>query len=108
MSGKESDDLYLYSPACKAVADVTVSVGASLTLDGFQRLIYERINHNVQQQANRLLLRGNITAQEAAALVGARNELLLNIRKQLSPFGQLYSELLKPRSTLKDFDQFLR
>lgn len=58
MSGKESDDLYSYSPACKAVADVTVSVGASLTLDSFQRLIYERINHNIQEQANRLLLRG--------------------------------------------------
>lgn len=108
MPGIESSDLYLYSPACKAVADVTVSVGASLTLDSFQRLIYERINRNVQEQAHRLLLRGNITAHEAAALVDARNRLVLNIRRQLSPFGQLYSELLKPRATLKDFDQFLR
>lgn len=63
---------------------------------------------NVQEQADRLLLRGNITAHEAAALVDARNKLLLNMRRQLSPFGQLYSELLKPRATLKDFDRFLR
>lgn len=101
------NDQYLYSPAYKVSSDVAVSVGAPMGLDGFQRLIYDRINHNLQAQANALLRRGNITAQEAAQLVNGRNELIVRIRSRLSPFGQLYSEILKSKSSLKTFDQFL-
>lgn len=50
------------------------------------------------------MARGNITSQEAARLIGARNQLLLRIRAHLSPWGQLYSEILKPRASLPDLD----
>ena len=103
-----TEEQYLYSPAYKVATDVTVGVGGPMTLDGFQRLIYDRINESIQRQANALLARGNITAQEAAHLVNGRNELIRRIRSHLSPFGQLYSEILKSKSSLKSFDQFLK
>ena len=99
---------FFYSPGYKVSSDIAVSVGAPLTNDGFQRLIYDRINENLQRQANGLVLRGQITAQEATHLVNGRNALLLKIRARLSPFGQLYSEILKPRANLKTFEQFLQ
>lgn len=103
-----TEQQYLYSPAYKVASDVAVSVGPSATLDGFQRQLYDRMNQVIQSQANQLLQRGNITAHEAAELISARNQLLLRIRSRLSPFGQLYSELLKPRGSLPDLDQLLR
>lgn len=104
----ETQSEYLYSPAYKVAADVAVSVGPASTLDGFLRLVYDRMNHVIQAQANGLISRGNITTEEAARLIGARNQLLLRIRSHLSPFGQLYSEILKPRSSLPDLDKLLR
>jgi hypothetical protein len=103
----DQDVQYLYSPAYKVSADVSVAVGGPMGWDGFWRLIYDRMNERIQFQANQLLARGNITAQEAAAFVNSRNELLLRIRHRLSPFGQLYSEILKPQANLKGFQQFL-
>ena len=103
-----TDQQYLYSPAYKVATDVMVGVGAPMTLDGFQRLIYDRISENIQRQANILLVRGNITAQEAAHLINGRNELAIRIRSRLSPFSQFYSEILKPKSSLKSLDQLLK
>lgn len=104
----EADQEYLYSPAYKVASDVAVSVGPAATLDGFLRQIYDRMNHVIQSQANHLLQRGNITAHEASELINARNQLLMRIRSHLSPFGQLYSEILKPRASLPDLDKLLR
>ena len=103
-----ANDQYLFSPGYKVSSDIAVSVGAPMSNDGFQRLIYDRINGNLQRQANELVRRGQITVQEARHLVDGRNALLLKIRARLSPFGQLYSEILKPRASLKTFDQFLQ
>jgi hypothetical protein len=89
-------------------ADIVVSVGPSATIDGFLRQIYDRMNNVLQAQANQLLQRGNITAHEASQLIDARNQLLMRIRSRLSPFGQLYSEILKPRAGLPDLDKLLR
>ncbi|WP_395701365.1 hypothetical protein [Aquabacterium sp.] len=62
-----TDEEYLYSPGYKSAADVAVSVGPAATLDGYLRLIYDRMNHVIQAQANGLLSRGNITSHWAAA-----------------------------------------
>jgi hypothetical protein len=99
---------YLYSPAYKVGADVAVAVGPAATLDGYLRLIYDRMNHVIQTQANGLLSRGNITSHEASELINARNQLLMRVRSHLSPFGQLYSEILKPRASLPDLDKLLK
>jgi len=104
----EQEQQYLYSPAYKVASDVAVSVGPSSTLDGFLRQIYDRMNQVIQSQANHLLHRGNVTAQEAAQLINSRNQLLLRIRSHLSPFGLAYSEILKPRASLPDLDKLLR
>jgi hypothetical protein len=101
-------DLYEYSPAVKVVADATFSIAPHMTWDAFWRLIYDRANEALQRQANLLLRRGNLAFHEADALVNARNQLLLRIRARLSPFGELYSEILKPRASLKTLEQFVQ
>lgn len=55
-----------------------------------------------------LLKRGNITPLEYEELVSSRNKLVLRLRNQLTPFGELYAELLKPAASLKTGAQFLR
>jgi hypothetical protein len=100
-------DFYNYSHAIKTVADMTFTVAPSMTLDGFLRHIYDKANEGIQAQANAMLKEGRITVAESSALVNSRNELLLRIRSKLSPFGLLYSEILKPRSSLKSFEEFL-
>ncbi len=78
-----------------------------MTWDGFSRLVYDRTSMALQRQANTLLVRGNVTVQEAALLVNTRNQLLLRIRAQSSPFAQLYAEILKNASSLKSLEKFL-
>lgn len=100
-------DEFFYSPAVKVAVDVPFSVAPGLTWDAFWRLIYDHANAGLQRQANLLLEQGRVTVAESRKLVEARNELLLRVRSRLSPFGELYSELLKPRAGLKSFEQFL-
>lgn len=82
------------------------SIAPGLTWDGFWRLIYDRVNAALQRQANLMLEQGRLTVAESRALVNARNDLLLRIRSRLTPFGELYSELLKPDASLRSFEQF--
>lgn len=98
---------YLYTQAVKEVVEIPVAIAPGMTWDGFWRLIYDRTNEGLQHQANELLKRGAVTQAEAAALVNARNELLLRMRSRITPFGQLYSEILKPSRSLKSFEAFL-
>ena len=59
----------------------------------------------IQEQANELLRRGNVTAEEARDLVEVqRNGLVIEMRKPLTPFGKLYSEVLKPANSLPTFE----
>jgi len=104
LSGAEE---FLYSSALKVVVDVPFAVAPGMTWDGFWRLIYDRTNAGLQRQAAALLEQGRITAAEARALVDARNQLLLRMRARITPFGELYSEILKPRASLKSLEQFL-
>jgi hypothetical protein len=97
----------LYSPAVKVVVDVPFAIAPGMTWDGFWRLIYDRANAGLQRQANLMLEQGRITVAESRALVNGRNELLLRIRSRLTPFGELYSELLKPGASLRSFEQFV-
>jgi hypothetical protein len=97
----------LYSPAVKVVVDVPFAIAPGMTWDGFWRLVYDRANAGLQRQANLMLEQGRITVAESRALVNGRNELLLRIRSRLTPFGELYSELLKPGASLRSFEQFV-
>jgi hypothetical protein len=106
-TGGGHDDLVLYSEAVKTTTDGTFTVAPNLTWDGYWRLYYDKIAEGIQEQANALLGRGQITRAEAAALVNGRNEVLLQVRSRLSPFGEMYSEILKPSGSLKTFETLL-
>lgn len=101
-----SDD-YFYSSAIKVVVEVPVSIAPGMAWDGFWRMIYDKTNEGLQRQAAELLKRGAASAEEARQLVNARNTLLLRMRSNLTPFGELYSEILKPRTSLKSFEEFV-
>ena len=100
-------DSFHYSSAVRFAVDIPFSIAPGMTWDGFWRQIYDRTNVGFQEQANQLLKRGQITSYEANALVDSRNELLLRIRSRLTPFGELYSEIIKPSNSLKTLDKFL-
>lgn len=106
--GPEYGDVYFYSPAFKVVIDVPFSIAPHMTWDAFWRRIYDRMSEGLQQQANLLLTRGNVSPYEAKPLVEARDQLVLRIRNRQSPFGRLYSEILKPKDSLKSFEQLVR
>src|ERR1700761_8391149 len=88
-----------YSSVVKTVVQVSMPTGAQLGWDSYVRLFYDQANKAIQQQANALLARANITVEEARALVESqRNGLVVEFRKPLTPWGRLYSEILKPSS----------
>lgn len=99
---------YLYSPVVQVTVEGSYAVGITQTWDAFMRKSYDQANQIISRQANALLLRGNVTAQEARALVeGQRNALVMQMRNRLSPWGRIYSELLKPSSSLPTLDQLV-
>lgn len=92
----------------KSAVQISLPVGAPMGWDGYVRLLYEHADKALQQQANELLSRGNITTDEARFLVESqRNGLVLEFRKPLSPFGKLYSEILKPSNSLPTLEQLV-
>ncbi len=107
MSANE-EQKFLYSPVVQVVSEGSYAVGATQTWDAFMRRSYDQANQLISRQANALLLRGNVTAAEARALVeGQRNALVTQMRQRLSPWGRMYSELLKPSSNLPTLDQLV-
>jgi len=107
--GERQDDEYLYSDAISGIANTTFGIGTNLTWDAFQRQVYEQVTTALQQQANALARRGNITYEEAKHLVEAqRNGLVLEMRKKLSPMGRMYSEILKPSNSLPTLDSLIQ
>jgi len=90
----------LLSPALQETVQITDNLTAPMTWDSYWRLAYDRADKVLQAQANELLRRGNITRLEFDELVKARNRLVEEFRKPLSPFGKQYSEILKPASKL--------
>ncbi|HKQ23251.1 MAG TPA: hypothetical protein VJT81_02270 [Burkholderiales bacterium] len=90
----------LLSPVFRESVQVTDNMAAPMAWDSYWRMAYDRADKVLQAQANELLKRGNITKLEFDNLVKARNTLVEEFRKPLSPFGKQYSEILKPASKL--------
>jgi len=90
----------LLSPVFQETIQVVNNMTAPMAWDSYWRKAYDRADKVLQAQANELLKRGNITKLEFDELVKARNTLVQEFRKPLSPFGKQYSEILKPTSTL--------
>lgn len=93
-------EVALLSPVFQGAVQITDNMAAPMAWDSYWRMVYDRADKVLQAQANELLKRGNITKQEFDQLVKARNTLVEEFRKPLSPFGKQYSEILKPSSTL--------
>lgn len=104
-AGSSNDLMYSKAVLASQIAHTTFPVTAQLGWDAFWRLAYQHADALIQQQANELLRRGNVTLEEARNLVEVqRNGLVAEMRKPLSPFGKFYSEALKPSSQLPTVD----
>jgi hypothetical protein len=99
--------VYDYSYAVTAASSGAFGVGSNLSWDSYQRDVYNQLNEALQKQANLLRQRGAITAAEVDALVEQRNLILAESRSSLSPFGRLYSEILKPSTDLPTLAKLL-
>jgi len=103
------DEEFFYSHAASSVANASFGIGSNLTWDSFVRKSYNAVNTALTEQSEALVRRGNVLYEEAKYLVeGQRNRMVLEMRKRLSPFGRLYSEILKPADKLPTLDQLLR
>jgi hypothetical protein len=99
------DEEFLYSHAASSVANASFGIGSNLTWDSFVRKSYNAVNTALTEQGEALVRRGNVLYDEAK---GQRNRMVVEMRKRLSPFGRLYSEILKPADKLPTLDQLLR
>lgn len=107
MSAQRDQD-HFYSHSVQIVVNGTYAVGVTQSWDAFMRQSYDQANQVISRQANLLLQRGNVTAQEARALVeGQRNALVMQMRNRLSPWGRIYSELLKPSHSLPTLEKLV-
>jgi hypothetical protein len=106
---RSTSDQYAYSKAVQATVQVAFPIAPHMTWDAYVRLFYDRADKALQEQANALLRRGNITWQEARTLVESeRNGLVTAFRDRLSPPGRLYSELLKPSNDLPTLERLVQ
>jgi hypothetical protein len=101
LAGVDPKARYSYAAKVSVVVNIPFPVAANMSWDSFWRLAYDKANALLQNQANELLKRGNVTFEEARQLVEVqRNGLIVEMRKPLTPFGKLYSEALKPVAKL--------
>lgn len=109
-AARSSPQAARYSFAVKTsdVINVPGPLAANMSWDGWCRLVYDHFNKVIQRQANELLRRGNVTFEEMRKLVEVqRNGLVVEMRKPLTPFGKLYSEALKPATSLPTAERLL-
>lgn len=104
----QDESQFLYSPAVRVTEGATFGLGSNLTWDAYQRRLYNQQNAIFTRQANELLRRGLITAEQTRVLVEQRNALVRDARRPLSPLGRLYSEILKPSHDLPSYERLLR
>lgn len=102
-----AEQQFFYSPALRVSTEAVFGLGSGLAWDAYQRDLYNKINKALQRQANLLRQRGQVTEAEVRALIEQRNKVLMEARRPLSPFGRLYSEILKPSSDLPTFEKLL-
>jgi hypothetical protein len=107
-SGSQEQDQSTVSPEIRVAADATFGLGTNFTWDSYQRQLYRAINAAYQKQANAMREAGNVGEAELRALIDQRNQLVLAARQPLSPFGKLYSEILKPASDLPTFEKLIQ
>lgn len=100
---------YSYATQAKEVTQIAFPAGVTFTWDSFWRAAYIKANVALQRQANLLISRGAVTLEEARQLVEVqRNTLVQEFRKPLTPFGRLYSEILKPSKNLPTLEKLLQ
>jgi hypothetical protein len=100
---------YSYVTQAKEVAEVPFPVAATFTWDSYWRAAYLKANAALQRQANLLISRGAVTLEEARQLVEVqRNTLVQEFRRPLTPFGKVYSEILKPAKSLPTLEKLLQ
>lgn len=100
---------YSYVTQAHEVTEVPFPVAVTFTWDSFWRAAYMKANAALQRQADLLIARGAITVEEAKQLVEVqRNSLVQEFRKPLTPFGRLYSEILKPTKDLPTLEKLLQ
>lgn len=108
MSDRRHERQVNYSPAMQASVQASYGVGSAYTWDAFVRQSYDQATRAIQAQARLLTQRGNVSAAEARMLVeGQRNALVLQMRNRLTPWGRLYSELLKPSTSLPTLESLV-
>ena len=99
---------FLYSPAVRVSEGATFGLGTNLTWDAYLRARYNQQNATFTRLANELLHRGPVTEAEMRVLLDQPNQLICETRKPLSPFGKVYSEVLKPTHNLPTYKRLLR
>ncbi len=100
--------LYSYAIRVKKIVDLAFPMAADYSYNSFWRDAYNKAAEGIAEQARELLARGNVTLEEARQLVEVqRNGLVLEMRKPLTPFGKLYSEILKPAKSLPTLEELL-
>jgi len=100
--------LYNYSAAITTTTSGAFGIGSNLSWDAYQRDVYNQLNEALQKQANLLRQRAHIDAAEVGALVEQRNTILAESRSRLSPFGKLYSEILKSSADPPSLEKLLK
>jgi hypothetical protein len=99
---------YSYAVQVKKVMDLPFPMAADYAYNSFWRDAYNKAAEGIAEQARALLSRGNVTMEEARQLVEVqRNGLVIEMRKPLSPFGKLYSEILKPSKSLPTLEKLI-
>jgi hypothetical protein len=104
----QNEPQFLYSPAVQVTVNATFGLGTNLTWDAYQRELYKKLNSAFQEQTNTLRRSRNVGEAEVRALIEQRNRVVLEARQQLSPFGKLYSEILKPSLNLPTFTKLMQ
>jgi hypothetical protein len=99
---------YSHAVQVKEALQVPFPLAPTLTWDAYWRSVYNRLNLALDRQARVLLERGNLTTGEMKNYVEVqRNGLAKELRKPLTPFGRMYSELKKPAGKMPTVEQLL-
>ncbi len=107
-SKQNHEPQFLYSSAVRVSEGATFGLGTNLTWDAYLRTLYNQQNAAFSRIANDMLRRGLVTEAETRVLIDRRNQLVRETRKPLSPFGKVYSEVLKPVHDLPTYERLIR